>query len=675
MKITKKVFFIICLCSSIHAVSKFDEVLIPCGVRSVGCGGNFVTVYDSAEGLFYNPAIAGLSDSGELVLAHHLYFLGSTLEQFAVCLPLGIINFGLTGKMFTSPEIDEIYNFNFTATGKKFKLDTKLANLSTAFRISKNLSFGFGGKYVSQQLSKLTSSAILYDFGIIFTTNDELLTFGYSLVNYTSDDKLNLAKHNTGVRLKFDLPSQDTKINILASAEIDYYSSEPVYSFAIEHWGSNILGLRIGYIYDTKKKDLGIFDQFSFFTAGLSLRIGNFGIDYAYLPNSLLGTTHNIGVSLKFMSRKKEQRIKETLLPCELTAEPQYFSPNNDGYLDNIFFRHNISTYTNIVELSYTITDTNNATVFVFKSTCGPIDSFYTYDGKDLSGNTLTDGEYFVELLAKDKTENAMLVYKSKKVNFVVDTSPALVEISLSTDVYSPDSGNLEFNVTVKDEHSYINTIDLGIFTAQDKKVYSFVVDLTEKNNIFEKTFTWDGKDEIYNETVPNGEYKIKCKVSDAAGNRTTKEVTFKVYLPPKQPEKVVEKQEKLFYIQGAKVTLDPRGIVVTYPTDELFVKETGEINPKFYDSLSSLAEIIKESFADKKIFIEGHTDSVGDAEENKKKSSRHAWTVYSHFVKVLGLDGKQFEVKGWGEEKPVASNKSKLGRYQNRRIEIIISK
>jgi outer membrane protein OmpA-like peptidoglycan-associated protein len=52
-----------------------------------------------------------------------------------------------------------------------------------------------------------------------------------------------------------------------------------------------------------------------------------------------------------------------------------------------------------------------------------------------------------------------------------------------------------------------------------------------------------------------------------------------------------------------------------------------------------------------------------------------YAWTVYSYFVKNLGLDGKQFEVKGWGEERPIASNKTKLGRAQNRRIEIIIPK
>ncbi|MCS7152132.1 MAG: OmpA family protein [Endomicrobia bacterium] len=680
----KKIFVILFYISGVlYAVAKYEEVLIPAGVRCSGAGGNFVTMYDTAEGLFYNPAVSGLCPSGEITLAHRMYFVDCVLEQFSLSLPLGIINFGITGRMFSSPEIREIYNF---IPGDKFKLDTKIFNGSIGFRINKNLSFGLGGKYYQQKLAKSNISSMMYDVGMLFITNDELFTLGYSLVNYSSvedNDYRNPIKHNVGVRLKFNLPIQETKINFIISSEIDYYSLKPIYSYAIEHWGSDVLGLRVGYIHDADKNNLGIFDHISFFTSGLSLRIGNFGIDYAYLPNSLLGTTHNIGISLKFISRKKIEKIKETFLPCELTVEPVYFSPNDDGYLDNVFFRHNISTYTNIIELLYTISDRNNNTVFIFKSTYVPtvVESFYTYDGKDNQGNILPDGEYFVEFSARDRSRNTTIVYKSDKARFVVDTNAPSVELTVSTESFSPDGDNIDdeiqFTVAVKDEHSYIEKIELTILTGNEKKIYKFPIDLLRKQNVFEQILVWNGKDEIYNETVPNGEYKLRCRVFDVAGNKITKEVTFKVYVPPKKPEKVIEKiverQDKLFYIKGAKVTLDERGIIVTYQTDELFLKPSGEINPKFYDSLSSLAEIIKESFLNKKISIEGHTDSVGDEEENRKKSFMYASTIYSYFVNTVGLEKNLFEVKGWGEQKPVASNKSKLGRAQNRRVEIII--
>jgi len=65
----------------------------------------------------------------------------------------------------------------------------------------------------------------------------------------------------------------------------------------------------------------------------------------------------------------------------------------------------------------------------------------------------------------------------------------------------------------------------------------------------------------------------------------------------------------------------------------------------------------------------------VSDEKENKAKSLKYAESLSSFFVKELGMDSNIFEVKGFGEERPVASNKTKSGRAQNRRIEIILGK
>jgi len=661
---------------------QLDELLIPLGARGNGLGGNLVSVYDTAEGLFYNPSVSSFLPYGELTLAHHIYFANTTLQQLSCSYPLGKVGFGLVCSMFSTPEIKKITNYQIDGS---FNVKTLVGGCSFSVNFSNIVSIGGGVKYAEQKVDENKISNFLYDTGILLRTYNEMFTFGCSLTNFSIPANSNYpTSFNAGFKLSFNLPQQATKINFVVSSKIDIHTNKPSYSFGIEHWGSEVLGLRIGYTYDPEKQNLNIYDNLSFLTAGVSLKIGNLGIDYAYLPNSVLETTHNIGLSLKFKTKKE---VKQINLPCELTVDPLHFSPNNDGRLESVLFRHNISTFTQVVEVKYTVRNNLDEPVFVFFSTHVStfLDTFYTYDGKNNKGEVLPDGEYTVEFLAKDLQDDKVVIYQSDKKKFVVDTKPPEVEITISTDTFSPDNDGindvLDFTISVIDNLSEIDKVDVGIYTLDGKKVYTYRVDLstfTEQTKI-NLSLSWDGKDELYNTVVPNGSYKLVFNISEISGNKTLKETKFNVYVPPKQPEKivekVVEKQEKLFYIQGAKVTLDPRGIVVTYPTDELFVKETGEINPKFYDSLSSLAEIIKESFADKKIFIEGHTDSVGDAEENKKKSSMYAWTVYSHFVKVLGLDGKQFEVKGWGEEKPVASNKSKLGRYQNRRIEIIISK
>jgi OOP family OmpA-OmpF porin len=71
------------------------------------------------------------------------------------------------------------------------------------------------------------------------------------------------------------------------------------------------------------------------------------------------------------------------------------------------------------------------------------------------------------------------------------------------------------------------------------------------------------------------------------------------------------------------------------------------------------------------KISIEGHTDNVGDAASNKKLSNDRAKAVMDALV-ARGVDKTRMSFVGWGQEKPVADNRSEDGRAQNRRVEIV---
>ncbi len=66
---------------------------------------------------------------------------------------------------------------------------------------------------------------------------------------------------------------------------------------------------------------------------------------------------------------------------------------------------------------------------------------------------------------------------------------------------------------------------------------------------------------------------------------------------------------------------------------------------------------------------IEGHTDTVGGAGDNQKLSLARAFAVRDALVK-RGLPPAQLLAEGFGEEKPIASNKTPDGRAKNRRIE-----
>ena len=69
-------------------------------------------------------------------------------------------------------------------------------------------------------------------------------------------------------------------------------------------------------------------------------------------------------------------------------------------------------------------------------------------------------------------------------------------------------------------------------------------------------------------------------------------------------------------------------------------------------------------------IQIEGHTDSQGSAKYNLKLSQARAEAVYTYLIEQLHIARSHIKAVGFGEEIPVASNKSKEGRAKNRRIE-----
>ena len=82
------------------------------------------------------------------------------------------------------------------------------------------------------------------------------------------------------------------------------------------------------------------------------------------------------------------------------------------------------------------------------------------------------------------------------------------------------------------------------------------------------------------------------------------------------------------------------------------------------------LAENPKANFS-----IEGHTDSSGRASYNLKLSERRAKSVLDYLVNKSGVSPSRLTSKGFGEEYPIADNKTRDGRAQNRRVEIKLVK
>jgi OOP family OmpA-OmpF porin len=72
-------------------------------------------------------------------------------------------------------------------------------------------------------------------------------------------------------------------------------------------------------------------------------------------------------------------------------------------------------------------------------------------------------------------------------------------------------------------------------------------------------------------------------------------------------------------------------------------------------------------------ISVEGHTDSRGTEKYNQALSERRAAAVKKYLVEKEGAVSEKIKPVGYGESRPIAENKTEKGRFQNRRVEILI--
>jgi outer membrane protein OmpA-like peptidoglycan-associated protein len=113
------------------------------------------------------------------------------------------------------------------------------------------------------------------------------------------------------------------------------------------------------------------------------------------------------------------------------------------------------------------------------------------------------------------------------------------------------------------------------------------------------------------------------------------------------------------------------RGLLVTLG-DVLFEFGKAQLLPTAGPRLDKLADFLKQ-YPDRRLLIEGHTDSVGSNAANLTLSERRAQSVQQALTQ-RGVDPGRITTRGYGKSFPVASNGTPEGRALNRRVEVVIA-
>ncbi len=141
-----------------------------------------------------------------------------------------------------------------------------------------------------------------------------------------------------------------------------------------------------------------------------------------------------------------------------------------------------------------------------------------------------------------------------------------------------------------------------------------------------------------------------------------------KVFLAAKrgEPGKVIAPLQPP--MEGMKKEAIDKGrakLLVDFDFDKAVVKQ------KYHKEIESLADVMKK-YPDLNIVVEGHTCNIGPAKYNEKLSQRRAEAIKEVLVKKFNINAARITAKGYGLSKPLASNATKEGRQQNRRVEAV---
>ncbi len=127
------------------------------------------------------------------------------------------------------------------------------------------------------------------------------------------------------------------------------------------------------------------------------------------------------------------------------------------------------------------------------------------------------------------------------------------------------------------------------------------------------------------------------------------------------QKDKTIKPVEIDIYLQPIEKGKETVLNNIFFDTDQYAIKD------KSKPELEKVVTFLKEN-PDLRIAINGHTDNVGTEAYNRTLSANRAKAVYAYLIDA-GIAASRLDFKGYGQDKPIASNNTEENRQKNRRI------
>jgi len=172
-----------------------------------------------------------------------------------------------------------------------------------------------------------------------------------------------------------------------------------------------------------------------------------------------------------------------------------------------------------------------------------------------------------------------------------------------------------------------------------------------------------------------------KAKAEALAQQQVLAAETEKAHQAAAESDKLREQAEKekqeirarlLQQLNSVLSTRDTARGLIANMSDVLFKSGSFELLPGARERLAKVSGIVL-AYQGLRLAVEGHTDSIGSDEYNRRLSEQRADAVRDYLVQQ-GIEAEAISASGFGKSEPVASNDTPEGRQQNRRVELVVS-
>jgi OmpA-OmpF porin, OOP family len=170
------------------------------------------------------------------------------------------------------------------------------------------------------------------------------------------------------------------------------------------------------------------------------------------------------------------------------------------------------------------------------------------------------------------------------------------------------------------------------------------------------------------------GSQVLPCAHSGCTVFKTTRDgvdVWIEVYATNKREYSmtIIEcvPMQQVIRADAMAAAIDKDGFVAL---DIHFATGKAEILPESRPIISEIVALLKKR-PNLRIGVDGHTDNVGTPTANKALSNARAQAVAAA-IAAAGVSSNRLEPMGYGQERPIADNRTEEGRAKNRRVELV---